>query len=175
MKLQRNVVPWLLMVWATGGMGATLGSDIAGRWEVTTTFAGGTYVAGLELTADGQQYVGRSGYLVPDIRPFPYKYAGTVQKDGLHLQIMAPGGSTAFGTLILRDKNGVLSGSGLLDHLPIAVSGRRPLPPPAAPRVISYDPKVPRRCKDQQGRSGAASKAAKAKGGGLPGRWRVSV
>jgi amidase len=142
MKMRQNIVPWLLMVWATGGLGAALDSDIAGRWEVTTSFVGGTYVAGLELTADGPQYVGRSGYLVPDVGPFPYKYAGTMQKDGLHLQVMAPGGGPAFGTLILRDKNGVLSGSGLLEHLPITVSGRRPLPPPAAPRVITYEPKV---------------------------------
>jgi len=142
MKMRRNAVPWLLLAWATAGLSATLDPDVAGRWEVTTSFSGGTYVAGLELTADGQQYTGRSGYLVPDVGPFPYQYTGTVQKDGLHLQIMARSGGTAFGTLILREKNGVLSGSGLLDGLPIAVAGRRPLPPPAVPRVITYEPKV---------------------------------
>jgi acetamidase/formamidase len=142
MMMQRLVASWLLTVWATAGMGATLHSDLAGRWEVTTSFPGGTYVAGLELTADGQRYVGRSGYLVPDVESFPYKYVGTMEQDGLHLQMMAPGGGAAFGTLVLKEKNGVLSGSGLLDKQPIEVSARRPLPPPAAPRVITYAPTV---------------------------------
>ncbi len=84
MTTQRDLVAWLSVVWATGAVAATPGPDLSGRWEVTTTYpGGGTFVAGLELTAEGQMYVGRSGYLVHE-GPFPYKYSGTLQKDGLH-------------------------------------------------------------------------------------------
>jgi amidase len=141
MTMQRDVVAWLLVVWATGATAATPVPDLAGRWEVTTTFPGGTYVAGLELSADGPNYVGRSGYLVHD-GPVPYKYSGTLQKDGLHLQVLPPGGSAPFGSLVLKEKNGVLSGSGQLHDLPITVSARRPRPLPDSPRVIIYEPKV---------------------------------
>jgi acetamidase/formamidase len=129
------------MVWATGAAAASAGPDLAGRWEVTTSYPGGTFVAGLELTTDGSQYLGRSGYLVPD-DVFPYKFSGIVQKDGLHLKILPPEGAEVFGSLVLTEKNGVLSGSGLLHNLPITVSARRPRQPPEAPRVITYDPKV---------------------------------
>lgn len=141
MTAQRNVVAWLLVGWATAGVAASPSPDLTGRWEVTTTFPGGTFVAGLELTAQGTQYAGRSGYLVPD-DVFPYKFAGTLQQDGLHLKILPPGGSSGFGSLVLTEKNGMLSGSGLLHGLPITVSARRPRRPPDAPKVITYDPKV---------------------------------
>jgi amidase len=141
MTTKRDVVVWLLMVWATGAAAATPHPDFGGRWEVTTTYPGGTFVAGLELTANGPNYNGRSGYLVHD-GPFPYKYSGTLQKDGLHLQILPPGGSTPLGSLVLKEKNGVLSGSGRLYDLPITVSARRPRPPPKVPTIITYEPKV---------------------------------
>jgi amidase len=141
MLTHKNVVAWLLAAWATGASTATPDPNLTGRWEVTTTYPGGTYVAGLELSTDGQSYVGRSGYLVHD-GPFPYKYSGTLQKDGLHLQILAPGEHKPFGALLLKENSGTLSGSGQLYDLPISVSARRPKPPPEAPRVIIYEPKV---------------------------------
>ena len=141
MTTPRDVVVWLLMAWATGAAAATPVPDFAGRWEVTTTYPGGAFVAGLELTADGPIYIGRSGYLVHE-GPFPYKYSGTLEKDGLHLQILPPGGSAPIGSLVLKEKNGVLSGSGRLYDLPITVSARRPRPAPNASRIITYEPKV---------------------------------
>jgi amidase len=141
MLTPRDVVAGLLMASATGAAAVTPDPQLTGRWEVTTTYPGGTYVAGLELSADGQNYVGRSGHLVHD-GPFPYKYSGTLQQDGLHLQIRGPGENKPFGALLLKENNGTLSGSGQLYDLPISVSARRPRQPPDAPRVIIYEPKV---------------------------------
>ncbi len=42
-------------------------SEFAGRWDVTTTHPGGSFVAGLDrLSAHEGIYEGKSGYLVPD-------------------------------------------------------------------------------------------------------------
>lgn len=41
-------------------------SDITGRWEVTTTYPGGSYVSGLDPTVQQDKVTGRSGWLVPD-------------------------------------------------------------------------------------------------------------
>jgi hypothetical protein len=53
--------------------------SFAGRWEVTTTYPGGSFVAGLDLTAAGSHFSGRSGYLAPDFSPF--RYEGELEKD----------------------------------------------------------------------------------------------
>ncbi|HTV80496.1 MAG TPA: acetamidase/formamidase family protein [Steroidobacteraceae bacterium] len=141
MKIQWNAIAWLVALKVVAAAAATPAPDYAGRWEVTTAYPGGVYVAGLELTADGPNYVGRSGYLVHD-GPFPYKYAGTLQPDGLHLQILSPGDGKAFGSLAVQERKGVLSGSGQLYGVPITVVARRPKQPPATPRVITYEPKI---------------------------------
>src|SRR5437588_9913552 len=67
--------------------------EFTGRWEVTTDYPGGSFVAGLELAAAAGKYTGKSGYLVPD--SYWYKYSGVLQKDGLHLEILGPDGKTA--------------------------------------------------------------------------------
>jgi hypothetical protein len=51
-------------------------SDITGRWEVTTSYPGGSYVAGLDLIFQQDKYKGRSGWLVPDWALFYYDGAG---------------------------------------------------------------------------------------------------
>jgi acetamidase/formamidase len=117
-------------------------ADYTGRWEVTTTYPGYFYVAGLELTADANGYKGRSGYLIPGWG-FPFKYTGALQKDGLHLQIFAGDGTSVMGALVLKVQRGALSGTGTLHDIPITVSGRRPLSRPAdAPTVHVFEPQV---------------------------------
>ncbi len=123
-------------------MGANSGSEFSGRWEVTTSYPGGSYVAGLDLTTESDRYIGRSGYLVPDFM-FPYKFAGAVQKDGLHLQILSSDGMTVIGKLLLTINTGALSGQGTLHDNPITLSGRRPLSRPAsAPKSYTLEPQV---------------------------------
>jgi acetamidase/formamidase len=111
-----------------------------GRWEVTTDYPGGLFVAGLDLAAEEGRYTGKSGYLVPD--GYWYKYTGSLQKDGLHLQILGPDGATAIGSLILASKNGNLLGKGQIHDVPVTVSAHRPLPRPATPTTHDFTPQV---------------------------------
>jgi amidase len=116
-------------------------NSFTGRWEVTTTYPGGFFVAGLDLTAEGSHFNGRSGYLVPDFSPF--KYAGELEKDGLHLSILAPDGKTSLGSLVMTLKAGALSGKGTFRGMSIALAGRRPLQRPSgAPTVHDFTPQV---------------------------------
>jgi hypothetical protein len=40
-------------------LGATSGSDLSGRWEITTTYPGGSFVAGLDLDSHAdKQFAG---------------------------------------------------------------------------------------------------------------------
>jgi acetamidase/formamidase len=121
--------------------GATSGSDLTGRWEITTTYPGGAFVAGLDLDSHAGTYEGKSGYLVPDC--CWYHYAGKMQEDGLHLQVLGPDGKSEFGNLVLTSKNGGLSGKGVLHDVPVTVTGRRPTERPAnAPRIHNFAPQV---------------------------------
>ena len=123
-------------------LGATPVADFGGRWEVTTSYPSGAYVAGLDLIANADRYTGRSGYLVPDFI-FPYKFAGATQRDGLHLQILAPDGTTVIGSLFLTINSGVLAGKGILHDIPITLSGHRPLTRPAtAPTIHTFQPQI---------------------------------
>ena len=45
---------------------AAASADVTGRWEVTTTYPGGSYVAGLNVTQEEDKYKAKSGWLVPD-------------------------------------------------------------------------------------------------------------
>ena len=117
-------------------------AGFTGRWELTTSYAGGSYTAGLDLTRDAERYAGRSVYLVPDFQS-PYRFTGAVQPDGLHLQVLGPDGTTIIGRLVLKEKNGVLSGTGTLHDVRVSLSGRRPLTRPAnAPTVHDFVPTV---------------------------------
>jgi acetamidase/formamidase len=73
---------------------------------------------------------------------FPFRYAGTLQKDGLHLQILAPDNTKVIGDLVLTVTKDTLSGRGTLQDVPIVLSGRRPLPRPATPTVRTFEPQV---------------------------------
>jgi amidase len=117
------------------------GADFTGRWEVTTTYPGGVFVAGLDLTAQADKYEGKSGYLVPDYI-FPYKYRGSGDKDELDVEILAPDRQTAIGNLHLRVSNGKLFGKGLVHSLPVTVNGIRPRERPSVPSVHTFTPSV---------------------------------
>jgi acetamidase/formamidase len=119
---------------------ASSGSEFSGRWEVTTSYPGGSYVAGLDLNGDADHYTGRSGYLIPDW--YWFKYAGGLQRDGLHLQILAPDGTSVIGDLLLTTRGGLLSGKGSLRTIPVTLSGHRPLTRPNAPTIHTYEPQV---------------------------------
>jgi amidase len=139
-RLGASLIVTLLV--SVNTMGASSGSDFSGRWEVTTSYSGGSYVAGLDLTTEADRYTGRSGYLVPDFM-FPYKFAGAMQKDGLHLQILAPDGTTVIGNLVLTNNVGALSGKGALHDIPITLSGRRPLRRQASsPTIYTFEPHI---------------------------------
>lgn len=120
---------------------AAAATDLTGRWEVTTSYPGGSFVAGLDLQKDAAgRYSGKSGYLVPD--GFFYQYAGSLEKGVLHLQILEPDGKTSLGAVALTAKGSDLTGKGTIREVPVTVSARRPLPRPAEPRVIDFVPKA---------------------------------
>jgi amidase len=132
----------ILAVLVSGPLIAADLGDVSGRWEVTTRFAGGSYVAGLNLLADGTGYKGRGGFLVPG-SDFPFLYAGTREKDGLHLTILAADGKTRLGDLLLKPNSSALSGSGQLEGVPITVIAHRPLTrPPGAATMHVFDPQI---------------------------------
>jgi hypothetical protein len=60
---------------SVNALGASSDSDFTGRWEITTSYPGGSYVAGLDLTVQQERYRGRSGWLVPDWAVFYYEGA----------------------------------------------------------------------------------------------------
>jgi amidase len=121
--------------------GAVAAPEFVGRWEVTTTYRGGSFVAGLTLKSEGARYRGESGYLVPDFSF--YEYVGDLSRDGLHLQVMSRAGHAAIGTLVVQVRGGSLVGRGTLHGVAIRVDGRRPRDrPPGAPTVHDFVPRV---------------------------------
>jgi amidase len=141
MRLLWNASLYVSLLVGVNVLGADSSSKYTGRWEVTTVYPGGSFIAGLDLTADADRYSGKSGYLVPDY--YFYKYAGTLQKDGMHLQVLAPDGTTVVGKLRLQFAADKLSGKGVLHEVPITLSGRRPtVRPTRAPTVHTFAPQV---------------------------------
>jgi amidase len=136
----RSVLSVSLLAGMTAS-GASLDSDVAGRWEVTTTCPscpGGSYVAGIDLTREQDKYQGKSGWLVPDWAVF--FYAGTRVKESVQLQVMYDGGSS-IGELNIRNDRGTLKGSGTIHGIKVTLVGRRPLKRPTdTPVVHDYDP-----------------------------------
>jgi acetamidase/formamidase len=128
-----------LLVCAPGVPAAGKSTDITGRWEVTTTFLGGSFVSGIELERTASGYTGRGGYLVPG-PVLAFRYEGATQKEGVRLAIRAPDGAP-LGQLLVTEKAGVLSGQGVLNEVPITVTARRPLVrPDNAPRLHVFEP-----------------------------------
>jgi amidase len=135
---------WTLVLCLSLFVGATTANaagaqEFTGRWEVTTTYPGGAYVAGLDLTVDGGKFRGRSGWLVPDWGIFYYE--GAPQNDGVHLKIHDKDGNS-LGELILRIDDGALKGDGAIRRIAVALVGHRPVPRPAAPTVHTFEPQL---------------------------------
>jgi len=121
-------------------MGASREADLAGRWEVTTTYPGGSYVAGLDLTVHQDKFTGRSGWLVPDWAVFYYE--GARENAGVHLKISYKDGSP-IGEVTLKDDRGALRGAGMIHGIAVTLAGRRPLERPAGtPTVHLFEPQV---------------------------------
>src|SRR5437773_4073710 len=115
-------------------------ADVTGRWELTTTSPGGSYVAGFDLAVDQDKYEGKSGPLIPDWDSFFYK--GTREKNGVHLKVTYEGGSE-IGDLTVRNDGGTLKGSGTIHGIAVNVRGQRPLKrPPDALTVHDFEPKT---------------------------------
>jgi hypothetical protein len=109
---------------------AAVPADFQGRWEMATSYPGGSFVAGLDLAADAAGLRGQSGYLVPDSSW--YRYQGRLVKEGLELTILGPDGKQVFGHLTLTIDRAGLKGHGMLhgkEALP-------QLPKPPAPKSI---------------------------------------
>jgi amidase len=138
--LSRLAVGYLMLLISGTALSAG-SSEYTGRWEVTTSYPGGSFVAGLDLTTEAGAYSGNSGYLVPD--GYFYKYSGDLGKDGLHLRVLAPDAKTAIGDLILTVGKGGLSGKGAIHDIPVTLTARRPLQRPAnSPTVHDFTPQV---------------------------------
>ncbi len=124
----------------TNVLGASRDSDLAGRWEVTTSYPGGSYVAGLDLNVDREKYKGRSGWLVPDWAVFYYE--GARENDGVHLKVSYKDGSP-IGELALRDDRGTLKGRGLIHGIAVTLVGHRPLKHlTTSPTVHTFEPQI---------------------------------
>ena len=121
-------------------LGAVGDSDITGRWEVATSYPGGSYLAGLDLTVEQDKIKGRSGWLVPDWAPFYYE--GTRASPGIRLKMTYKDGSP-IGELALRIDRGVLKGTGTIHGVAVTVIGHRPaIRPTATPAVHTFEPQV---------------------------------
>lgn len=104
-------------------------ADMSGTWEVgVREFGGKNYY--LPMT-DGRLVIAADG---KSARFNALSFAATTDKDGLHL--VCDGGC---GSFVLQQKGDVLTGSGLLQDIPVTLSGRRPAPR-RAPQVHDYDP-----------------------------------
>ncbi len=116
--------------------------DYSGRWEVAVREYGqkNFYLpmtdGRLVVTSQDGRYSAGFGHLA---------FAGTLEKDGLHLA--CSNGARACGELALHVSAAGLTGTGSLlmadttTPIPVTLTGRRPLPRPAAPAAHSYDPK----------------------------------
>jgi len=129
---------WLMLL--AGTASAAPAPDFAGRWEVAVREYGQKNFY-LPMT-DGRLVVAADdgsasfGHL---------SFAGTLEKDGLHLACNNAGRSC--GALVLNVSKAGLTGSGTLTRgdgtlpVPVTVTGRRPAPRPAAATAHVYDPK----------------------------------
>lgn len=133
---------WLVAAFTPSECLGSDNMDIVGLWEVTTSYSGGSSVAGLELTRDGDEYKGRSGWLVPDWGTF--QYTGKREKNQTTVRLVLSYGSPkAIGELLVRNERGTLKGSGMLHGAPISIEGHRPRErAPDAPRVHDFEPTV---------------------------------
>jgi amidase len=111
-------------------------ADYAGRWEISGRQFG-MYPSFQPIT-DGRLEISGSG----DKYTASYNalhFAGTAQKDGLHLDCTTGGKSC--GALILRESGGKLSGGGAIAGEPIDITGKRAATRPAQSTAHEFTPK----------------------------------
>lgn len=115
-------------------------SDFTGRWEVSTPYEGGTYIAGLELSANQGVFTGISSHLIPGFDR--WHYTGKLENGVLTLKIEYKSG-WQIGDLKLTRRRDELRGEATLHGVPVTMVARRPRERPAnAPRVHDFVPKV---------------------------------
>jgi len=124
---------------SVSALGASTDSDFTGRWEVTTSYPGSSYVAGLDLSTDKEKVTGRSGWLVPDWAVFYYN--GTWENRTLHLKITYKDGSD-IGEITVKSARGTLSGTGTIHGIAVTLVGQRPAPRPTSPTVHTFEPHI---------------------------------
>jgi amidase len=107
-------------------------ADVSGTWELAVREYGGKNYY-LPMT-DGRLVIAPDG---KSARFNALTFAGTTDKDGLHLA--CSDGGKPCGTLVVQQKGDALTGSGLLLDIPVTVSGVRPAPRRAA-QMHDYDP-----------------------------------
>jgi amidase len=131
---------YVSMLVSVNALGAGDESSLAGRWEVTTSYPGGSYVAGLVLAVNQDNYTGRSGWLVPDWSVF--YYTGARENHGARLNINYKDGRQ-IGELSIKADRGTLSGTGTIHGIAVTLVGHRPLTrPPNALQEHTFAPQV---------------------------------
>jgi hypothetical protein len=136
----RRLVPLSLAFALACPAAALAASDFSGSWEFAIREYGmkNYYLpmtdGRLVLDKQGEGYVAHLGKL---------SFAGTAQKDGLHLNCQD--GGKPCGALVLHLSGAQLTGEGSLlaspNMIPVTVSGKRPAARPVAASLHDYDPK----------------------------------
>ncbi len=114
---------------------ALAAADFSGSWEIGVREYGqkNYYLpmtdGRLILEMQGGHYAGRFNQL---------RFAGDAEKDGLHLRCEDRG--KPCGSFVLHASGAELTGEGALLNIPVTLSGKRPLPRPAAATVHDYNP-----------------------------------
>ena len=123
----------------SGSLGAHA-ADFIGTWEVgVREYGGRSYYIPMQ---DGRLVVQEQGGRY-SARYNQVTFAGTLQKDGLHLACSDRG--KACGELVVQAKDDLISGKGTLIanpplDIPVTLSGRREVTKPAAVRTHDYNP-----------------------------------
>ena len=124
----------------SGSVAALAADNFSGTWEVgVREYGGRSYYIPMQ---DGRLVIEEQGGRY-SARYNQVTFAGTMQKDGLHLACSDRG--KACGELVVQVKGDQISGKGALTanpplDIPVTLSGRREVTKPAAVRTHDYNP-----------------------------------
>ena len=122
------------LILGAGTAGATA-PDFSGRWEVAVReFGQKNYY--LPMTDGRLVLAEQDGHYSATYNQLTF--SGSLAEDGLHLACRD--GANNCGGLVLQLGKDGLAGSGTLIGIPITLSGKRPVVPPAAPTMHDYSP-----------------------------------
>jgi acetamidase/formamidase len=131
---------FLTVAFLLSGSAGALAAGFAGTWEVgVREYGGRSYYIPMQ---DGRLVIDEQGGRTT-ARYNQLSFAGTAQKDGLHLACSDRG--KACGELVVQVNGDQISGKGkliatpMLD-IPVTLEGRRQVAKPAAPRTHDYNP-----------------------------------